>query len=1042
MRLFLLKNKIPLFITTILMLFPVFSFAQKQNVTCSPKGYTIETINGVFTSLEGAIENSSALQRKLLPTYNNEPLTVDYLLNPSHIAGIGDGVKVVYQKIFENEIVRDYDLVEMLKSASEKVKTQKVLLVAHSQGNFYANSFYDTVSGQPGNASANSIAVYSVATPASRVAGGGKWLTSDTDKVISDFVGSIPFKKIMSPNTHIELKPGDDERGHNFSDVYMKYQSEKIVSGIRDSLDKLKSDSQSEDLPCITPPKLTTAHIIEGKVFAVVDPVAETTKSVVVDTASGVYSTGLALVNTVKDIASTIGSGIRSATDFAFGGNNNEASVVLATTNDKSEQSSADKQNTSVIADVANDTPLISKQSEQGDETVEEEVAQSQIQQGDSTTDDSLPITPTPTTNNISEPKVNFGNGISPGFGGGAPAPIQQQTSSDPPVDSELVTESVSEPEAVLISVTSPGDFSNPFATTTILFSGTSTPGSIISNSLSQATTTSSAEGDWSFFVSGFPSGTSTVRFFATILGNENIGQQEIILSVDIPTIPAPSITSHTFPLQLRTKAVTFSGTSTPGFTIKNNFNDINTIASSTKAWSLPFSDLPEGTTTIKFFAVDQSGAQSGPKEATLNVYTIQPKATGVSIVECSHSLQSPPQSCLLPAGSATISWSVNSPNYNYFEIIKGTNFTGYSTIATTTETSVTVSTVAGPYDIKVVAVSIFGNRDSSTSGNTAYFTASYMPVIINEVAWSGTDASSYDEWIELKNRTNMALNLSSFAISAEDGAPDIALSGTIPSQGYFLIARGEAGDTFSDVTVDLAVPFSGIGGGAGLVNGGEVLNLVFGGGASTTTIDQTPALADCSGWCGGNSSPDYKTMERKHADTIGSDKNNWGTNDGSYIVGHDNAGNAINGTPKARNSVSMGKAGFYCDPYTASFIEGEYYIPTLSGSAYFNCRFLSYGLNGYKFANLYRGTVGSSTSIYEQNMSTFTEYEKLINVNPANFVQGENYFVAIYESPLLSGSLFNTAEMNQFKDFFTGRATTSSHERYGVLNWRYGVAP
>ena len=54
----------------------------------------------------------------------------------------------------------------MIKTASEKVSTKKLLLVAHSQGNFYANSFYDAVAGQPGGVPMQSISVYSVATPA------------------------------------------------------------------------------------------------------------------------------------------------------------------------------------------------------------------------------------------------------------------------------------------------------------------------------------------------------------------------------------------------------------------------------------------------------------------------------------------------------------------------------------------------------------------------------------------------------------------------------------------------------------------------------------------------------------------------------------------------------------------------------------------------------------------------------------------------------------------------------------------------------------
>ena len=57
-----------------------------------------------------------------------------------------------YQKYFDTETVKDYDLIEMLRDASEKVTTQKILLVAHSQGNFYANSFYDLVAGRAGGA--------------------------------------------------------------------------------------------------------------------------------------------------------------------------------------------------------------------------------------------------------------------------------------------------------------------------------------------------------------------------------------------------------------------------------------------------------------------------------------------------------------------------------------------------------------------------------------------------------------------------------------------------------------------------------------------------------------------------------------------------------------------------------------------------------------------------------------------------------------------------------------------------------------------------
>ena len=120
---------------------PVAALAQG----CSPSGYSVETINGVFTDESGAITNKQSLEAILPDVYKGQTLKVDYLLNPTHIAGFGDIVESAVQKIFDNSAVNDYDFLNMLSDASHKITTQKVLLVAHSQGNFYANSFYDTV---------------------------------------------------------------------------------------------------------------------------------------------------------------------------------------------------------------------------------------------------------------------------------------------------------------------------------------------------------------------------------------------------------------------------------------------------------------------------------------------------------------------------------------------------------------------------------------------------------------------------------------------------------------------------------------------------------------------------------------------------------------------------------------------------------------------------------------------------------------------------------------------------------------------------------
>src|SRR3989344_9406878 len=110
----------------------------------------------------------SALRTSFGLSYNNQSIDYQYLLNPSHLAGVGDVLAAAYQKYFDEREVRDYDLVEMLRDASEKVKTQKPLLVAHSQGNFYANSFYDTVAVKAGGVPEESISDYTVVTPAGR----------------------------------------------------------------------------------------------------------------------------------------------------------------------------------------------------------------------------------------------------------------------------------------------------------------------------------------------------------------------------------------------------------------------------------------------------------------------------------------------------------------------------------------------------------------------------------------------------------------------------------------------------------------------------------------------------------------------------------------------------------------------------------------------------------------------------------------------------------------------------------------------------------
>jgi len=200
-------------------------------------------------------------------------------------------------------------------------------------------------------------------------------------------------------------------------------------------------------------------------------------------------------------------------------------------------------------------------------------------------------------------------------------------------------------------------------------------------------------------------------------------------------------------------------------------------------------------------------------------------------------------------------------------------------------------------------------NTDTPTLSPTATlsptpitFTATVTPtmtrtpiaphVVISEIAWAGTKASPYDEWIELYNPTSTGVDLTNWEIVAKDGLPLIPLSGTIPAGGFYLIYRGLA-NVISDVTADLVYPFDQ------LSDAGETLYLLD---ASRNTID----TANVSGtvWPAGKVGGNYPTMERIMANglVIPDGPFAWITNTGVVKNGHDAAGHAIYGTPKQPN--------------------------------------------------------------------------------------------------------------------------------------------
>jgi len=342
-----IKNILVASLVAFVVFLPYSTFA----ASCSVSGYTITTINGIFTDESRASSNADALVNYLGKTYRGETLNVKYLLNKTHKAL--DLTDVVVQKTFEGVNIGDPDFIKILNDASAQVKTQKILLVAHSQGNFYANNFYKVVTDD-GDVPGQSIGVYSIATPAAYVAGTGKYLTSDTDTVINLARNVLPGTILPAFDSIDYLESDDSGRGHGFREIYLMYRPKKIIEDIKWSLDRLSVDpSRSEDTVCINPPKaLATSEKITRAIVYPLDLTVATgavaltaIKSATITTmifayhtavatAIWTYNTGVVTAKFIGDttvaVASTVYDAVTGVLSDNSVANNNIASVILA----------------------------------------------------------------------------------------------------------------------------------------------------------------------------------------------------------------------------------------------------------------------------------------------------------------------------------------------------------------------------------------------------------------------------------------------------------------------------------------------------------------------------------------------------------------------------------------------------------------------------------------------------------------------------------------------------------------------------------------
>ena len=172
---------------------------------------------------------------------------------------------------------------------------------------------------------------------------------------------------------------------------------------------------------------------------------------------------------------------------------------------------------------------------------------------------------------------------------------------------------------------------------------------------------------------------------------------------------------------------------------------------------------------------------------------------------------------------------------------------------------------------------------------NTFNAQALSQSIVISEVAWGGTAASSSDEWIELYNRSCTPIDVTGWMLSATDGTPGITLNGEIDGRSFVLLERSDD-SVISDVSAEFFFTDA-------LVNGGESLEL-------RNSDNQLVDTANTSGgsWPAGSGSPGYASMARI-SPSAADNASGWIDGITTSASGLDANGNPVAGTPGAANS-------------------------------------------------------------------------------------------------------------------------------------------
>ena len=263
---------------------PSKNFAQSEPVPgCEEKNTAVFFVNGIATIEYEALKNLDTLKESLLEKVSTGQLTqeqfdkleFDIAYNPTggvlpdlaesiaqdlenSVENVWTGLwKVLFgfpvelgllsqeqrDEIIEKIkvatlglVVNEQDLLRHLeKYRKSLLEGKKVLMVSHSQGNFFANAAWNVLATEAAVPDSPfttaSFGIVGVATPADRVGGNGLYSTLDQDKVINAVRTATLPPGVLSPLPHNVILPPaledvlDPPLHHSFIDAYMHPQS-------------------------------------------------------------------------------------------------------------------------------------------------------------------------------------------------------------------------------------------------------------------------------------------------------------------------------------------------------------------------------------------------------------------------------------------------------------------------------------------------------------------------------------------------------------------------------------------------------------------------------------------------------------------------------------------------------------------------------------------------------------------------------------------------------------------------------------------------